>query len=114
MEIKVLIHGHCHQKALSNLNVVEKVLKLIPNLDIEILDTSCCGMAGAFGYQAETYETSIKMGEMKLFPAIRASRPDTIIVADGTSCRHQIIHGTQKNALHVARILERCLPSDVG
>ena len=114
MEKKVLIHGHCHQKALSNLNVVEKVLKLIPNLDIEILDTSCCGMAGAFGYQAETYETSIKMGEMKLFPAIRASRPDTIIVADGTSCRHQIIHGTQKNALHVARILERCLPSDVG
>ncbi|MBL95248.1 MAG: Anaerobic glycerol-3-phosphate dehydrogenase subunit C [Alphaproteobacteria bacterium MarineAlpha3_Bin5] len=108
-ETKALVHGHCHQKALSDINDVKKVLKLIPDLDVDILDVSCCGMAGGFGYQVETYDESMKMGEIKLFPSIRSADVGTIIVADGTSCRHQILHGTNRQAVHVARILERSI-----
>ncbi|MGA7276858.1 MAG: FAD-linked oxidase C-terminal domain-containing protein, partial [Desulfocapsaceae bacterium] len=90
---KVLVHGHCHQKAFDAVKPVEAVLRTIPGLEVEMIDSSCCGMAGVFGYAAETYEVSMQMGEQALFPAVREASPDTVIVADGSSCRHQIQHG---------------------
>jgi len=74
---------------------------------VEPVESSCCGMAGAFGYGADTIDVSLKMGELSLLPAVRKAAPDTIIVADGTSCRHQIKDGTGREALHVARLLAR-------
>ncbi|MEM9784148.1 MAG: FAD-linked oxidase C-terminal domain-containing protein, partial [Pseudomonadota bacterium] len=87
---RALVHGHCHQKAYGEMGPVEAVLRRIPGLAVEVVDSSCCGMAGSFGYQAETLEVSRKMGEASLAPAVRAADADTIILADGTSCRHQI------------------------
>ena len=87
---------------------VEKLLQLVPELEIQKIETSCCGMAGSFGYEAEHYELSMKMAEMSLLPAIRG-HPDAIVVADGTSCRHQIADGTGRKPLHVARLLEAAL-----
>ena len=104
-----LLHGHCHQKAFGAMSAVEKTLKLIPNLQVQAIESSCCGMAGSFGYEAEHYEVSMKMGEASLLPAVRNASPDTLIVADGTSCRHQIEHGASRKAMHVARVLERAL-----
>ncbi|MGH6948675.1 MAG: (Fe-S)-binding protein, partial [Kiloniellales bacterium] len=106
---RALLHGHCHQKAFAALGAVETVLGMIPDLRVETLGGSCCGMAGAFGYCAETYEISMKMGEMTLLPAVRATSQDTLLVADGTSCRHQIKDGTGREALHVARVLAQAL-----
>ena len=106
---KVLLHGHCHQKAFGTMGAVERALRLIPDMAIETVDSSCCGMAGAFGYQAETIDVSMAMGELSLLPAIRAATPDTLLVADGTSCRHQIADGTGREALHVAEVLARAL-----
>ena len=103
---KVLLHGHCHQKAFGDMSAVEQLLKLIPDLEVETVNSSCCGMAGAFGYEAEHYETSIKMGELDLLPAVRNADEECLIVADGTSCRHQISDGSQRKALHVAKVLE--------
>jgi len=102
---KALVHGHCHQKSFGAFKPVEQVLRLIPGLDVETIESSCCGMAGAFGYAADTLDVSLKMGELSLFPAVRKAAPDTIVVADGTSCRHQIKDGTGREALHVARVL---------
>ncbi len=102
---KVLLHGHCHQKSFGAFKPVEQALRLIPGLDVEIVESSCCGMAGAFGYGADTYEASIAMAELSLLPAVRRAEPETIIVADGTSCRHQIKDGTPREALHAARVL---------
>ena len=106
---RALLHGHCHQKAFAALSPVESVLRLIPDLAVETIETSCCGMAGAFGYNAETHALSLKMGELSLLPAVRAASPDTILVADGTSCRHQIHDGAQRTAKHAIRVLERAL-----
>ena len=106
---KAYLHGHCHQKAFGAMSAVETILRRIPDLELRTLDTSCCGMAGAFGYQAETYEISMAMAEASLLPPVRKAEADAIIVADGTSCRHQIEHGTGRAALHVARVLERAL-----
>jgi len=100
-----LLHGHCHQKAFAVMDPVVAALKLIPELEVETVESSCCGMAGAFGYGADTIDVSLKMGELSLLPAVRKAAPDTIIVADGTSCRHQIKDGTGREALHVARLL---------
>jgi Fe-S oxidoreductase len=80
-------------------------LKMIPELSVETVESSCCGMAGSFGYDAATIEVSLKMGELSLLPAVRKSAEDTLIVADGTSCRHQIHDGADRDALHVARVL---------
>jgi Fe-S oxidoreductase len=102
---KVLLHGHCHQKSFGAFKPVEQALRLIPDLDVEIVESSCCGMAGAFGYGADTYEASIAMAELSLLPAVRRAETSTIIVADGTSCRHQIKDGTPREALHAARVL---------
>jgi len=101
---KVLLHGHCHQKAFGAMGAVEQALKLIPDLKLEKIESSCCGMAGAFGYQAETAEVSRKMGELSLLPAAR-NAGDAVLVADGTSCRHQIEQGASKQAVHVASLL---------
>src|SRR5262249_58657770 len=102
---KVLGHGHCLQKSFGGFKPVEQALRLIPGLDVEIVESSCCGMAGAFGYGAETYDASIEMAELSLLPAVRRADAATLIVADGTSCRHQIKDGTARNALHAAQVL---------
>jgi FAD/FMN-containing dehydrogenase/Fe-S oxidoreductase len=102
---KALLHGHCHQKAFGAMGAVEETLRLIPDLKLEKIESSCCGMAGAFGYQAETAAVSLKMGELSLLPAAREADADTVLVADGTSCRHQIADGAHKRAVHVATLL---------
>ena len=104
----ILLHGHCHQKAFGAVNSILEVLRLIPGSEPRLIDSSCCGMAGSFGYEAEHHEISMKMAELKLFPALRAA-PEAIVVADGTSCRHQIRDGLERTALHAARLLERLL-----
>jgi Fe-S oxidoreductase len=106
---KALVHGHCHQKSFGAFKPVEQVLRLIPGLHVETIESSCCGMAGAFGYGADTYEVSMQMAEASLLPAIRRADAKTLIVADGTSCRHQIADGTERAALHVARVLAMSL-----
>jgi Fe-S oxidoreductase len=105
----VLLHGHCHQKAFAALTPVQEVLAWIPDAKLATVESSCCGMAGAFGLEAEHAEVSMKMGELSLLPAVRRTDADTTIVADGTSCRHQIADGAGRQALHVARVLERAL-----
>jgi FAD/FMN-containing dehydrogenase/Fe-S oxidoreductase len=102
---RALLHGHCHQKSFGAFGAAEKVLRLVPGLEVESIESSCCGMAGSFGYAADTIEASLAMGELSLLPAVRNTAPDTLIVADGTSCRHQIADGTGREALHVARVL---------
>ena len=102
---QALLHGHCHQKSFAAMAAVEATLRLIPDLKVETVETSCCGMAGAFGYGADTYDTSLAMAELSLLPAVRKADSDTIVVADGTSCRHQIKDGTGREPLHVARVL---------
>jgi Fe-S oxidoreductase len=102
---KALLHGHCHQKAFDTMGAVEGALRLIPQLSVETIESSCCGMAGSFGYDSTTIEVSRKMGELSLLPAVRRAGADTLIVADGTSCRHQIYDGTEREAAHVARVL---------
>ncbi len=100
----VLLHGHCHQKAFAAVTPVMEVLNLIPGAKPELIESSCCGMAGSFGYEAEHYEVSMQMAEASLLPAVRA-KADAIVVADGTSCRHQIADGAQREAVHVAKLL---------
>ncbi|MBT2301363.1 FAD-binding protein [Variovorax paradoxus] len=101
----ILLHGHCHQKAFGAVSPILDVLRLIPDARPELIESSCCGMAGSFGYEALHYEVSMQMAEASLLPAVRKN-PDAIIVADGTSCRHQIADGAQREALHVARLLD--------
>jgi Fe-S oxidoreductase len=103
------LHGHCHQKALGTMGDVVAALQLVPGISVNTIDSSCCGMAGAFGYEAEHYEVSMRMAERSLLPAVRSAPPDALIVADGTSCRHQIEDGTRRGAVHVARVLESAL-----
>ncbi|BAN27339.1 FAD-binding and (Fe-S)-binding domain-containing protein [Caballeronia insecticola] len=103
-----LLHGHCHQKAFDAVRPIEQVLGWIPGLEVKTIESSCCGMAGSFGYEAEHYEASQAMAELSLLPAVRAAS-DAMIVADGTSCRHQIADGAQREALHVARVLAMSL-----
>jgi FAD/FMN-containing dehydrogenase/Fe-S oxidoreductase len=106
---RALLHGHCHQKAFGAFGAVEAALRLVPELDVETVESSCCGMAGSFGYHADTVDASFAMGELSLLPAVRKAPADAIIVADGTSCRHQIRDGAGREALHVARVLADCL-----
>ena len=106
---RALLHGHCHQKAFGAMPALERTLRLVPELEVDTVASSCCGMAGAFGYEAAHYETSMAMGELDLLPAVRAADRDTLIVAGGTSCRHQISDGTHRRAWHVARVLEQAL-----
>jgi Fe-S oxidoreductase len=109
MKREALLHGHCHQKAFDAMAAVEKVLGMVPGLKVSTVQTSCCGMAGSFGYEAEHYGVSMKMAELSLLPAIRSSSHETLLVADGTSCRHQIADASGRAAVHVAQVLERAL-----
>ena len=104
-EKQILLHGHCHQKSFDAVKPIITLLKMIPNAQPQLIETSCCGMAGSFGYESEHHEVSLQMAELQLLPAIRQA-PDAIVLADGSSCRHQIKDGTEREALHVARILE--------
>jgi FAD/FMN-containing dehydrogenase/Fe-S oxidoreductase len=108
---KALVHGHCHQKSFDAFKSVEQVLRLVPGLNVETIESSCCGMAGAFGYGADTYQVSVDMAELSLLPAVRQADDATLIVADGTSCRHQIRDGTDRAPLHVAHVLAMSLDS---
>ncbi|MGR3571453.1 FAD-binding and (Fe-S)-binding domain-containing protein [Brevirhabdus sp.] len=104
---KAYVHGHCHQKAFGVMSDMEAALGALPGLDASVIESGCCGMAGAFGYAAETQEVSRAMGELSLLPAVRAAEGDALIVANGTSCRHQIADGTGRRALHIAEIFDR-------
>ena len=106
---KALLHGHCHQKAFAVMPQVERALRLVPGLEVEVIESSCCGMAGSFGFDADHYDVSMKMAEASLLPKVRAAPAGTLIVADGTSCRHQVRDGSGREALHVARVLESAL-----
>jgi FAD/FMN-containing dehydrogenase/Fe-S oxidoreductase len=103
----VLLHGHCHQKAFAAVGAAVKALQLIPGLTVETFDSTCCGMAGSFGYEAEHYEMSLKIGELGVLPKFRAAAPDTILSANGTSCRHQIADVIGREARHLVRILDQ-------
>lgn len=103
------LHGHCHQKAFGLMGAVENVLRKVPGLNVQIIESSCCGMSGAFGYGAQTIDVSFAMAELSLLPAVRKAGPDDIMVADGTSCRHQIHDGAHREAIHVARVLDKAL-----
>jgi Fe-S oxidoreductase len=106
---RVLVHGHCHQKALSSLDHTVTILSLPRHYAVETIPSGCCGMAGSFGYEREHYGVSMKIGELVLFPAVRAAPTDTLLAAPGTSCRHQIADGTGRRALHPAEILHAAL-----
>jgi FAD/FMN-containing dehydrogenase/Fe-S oxidoreductase len=106
---RALLHGHCHQKSFATMGAVEATLRLVPELAVETIESSCCGMAGAFGYGADTIDISLKMAELSLLPAVRAAPPDALVVASGTSCRHQIGDGSGREALHVASVLAMSL-----
>ncbi len=105
----IKVHGHCHQKALSSLTFVKKMLSLPSNYQVHFIPSGCCGMAGSFGYEQEHYEVSMQIGELVLFPAVRSLAEEVIIAAPGTSCRHQIKDGTGRIALHPAEILLQAL-----
>jgi FAD/FMN-containing dehydrogenase/Fe-S oxidoreductase len=100
----ILLHGHCHQKAFGLMPGVMEVIRMIPGATVRLIESSCCGMAGSFGYEAEHQQASIDMAELSLLPTIRSS-PDALLVADGTSCRSQIVHGSNRQAVHVAQLL---------
>ena len=106
---RLLLHGHCHQKALVGTGPSKRALTLPANYEVEEVDSGCCGMAGSFGYEAEHYQISLQMGERRLFPAVRQAPLDTILVAAGTSCRHQIAHGAGRRAYHPAEVLRNAL-----
>lgn len=108
---KILLHGHCHQKALIGTRYSEELLAFL-GYEVEEAGSGCCGMAGSFGYEAEHYDLSMKMGELTLFPAVRTQSAETLIVAAGVSCHEQIEHGTKRDALHPALVLYRALLVD--
>jgi FAD/FMN-containing dehydrogenase/Fe-S oxidoreductase len=103
---RALLHGHCHQKAFNTVGAAVRTLRLIPDLAVETFDATCCGMAGAFGYEAEHYEMSLKIGELSVLPRLRAAPPDTLLAANGTSCRHQIADALGRKARHIVRFLD--------
>ena len=105
----IKIHNHCHQKALSNQKVTFDILNLPENYSVTIISSGCCGMAGSFGYEKEHYDVSMKIGSLKLFPAVKKASVETIIAANGTSCRHQIFDGTGKQAVHPVTVLKNAL-----
>ncbi|HEU0156552.1 MAG TPA: FAD-binding oxidoreductase, partial [Stellaceae bacterium] len=101
-----LLHGHCHQKAFATVGAAVETLRLIPKLEVETFDSTCCGMAGAFGYEAEHYDMSLRIGELGVLPRLRAAPPDTLLAACGTSCRHQIADALGREARHIVRLLD--------
>ena len=105
----IMLHGHCHQKALSSLSPAVKALELPANYKVQVIPSGCCGMAGSFGYEVEHFALSQQIGELVLFPAVRAMPDDALLAAAGTSCRHQIKDGTKRHAQHPAEILHDAL-----
>jgi len=105
----IMLHGHCQQKAVASTATTLKMLSFPKNYSAEEIPSGCCGMAGAFGFEKEHYDVSMKIGEMVLFPAVRAAAPDTIIAAPGTSCRQQIRDGTGREALHPIEVMAAAL-----
>jgi FAD/FMN-containing dehydrogenase/Fe-S oxidoreductase len=103
---RAILHGHCHQKAFGLMGSLTATLQLVPGLEVEMLGGSCCGMAGTFGYEARHHDVSMQMAERALLPAVRRTPEDALVVADGFSCQHQILDGTGRTALHVARVLD--------
>ncbi|KAF0674671.1 FAD-binding and (Fe-S)-binding domain-containing protein [Profundibacterium mesophilum] len=103
---EIRIHGHCHQKAAGAMSPLTAVAARAAGTDAPVIASGCCGMAGAFGYRAETAGISRAMGELDLLPSVRALDPDTVVVANGTSCRHQISEGTGRQAVHIAELLD--------
>ena len=108
-QTRALLHGHCHQKAFDAFAPVAPLLRRIPGLAVDMIESGCCGMAGSFGYEAEHYDVSRAMAELALLPAVRGRDRDTLIVAGGTSCRHQIADLSGRAALHPVRVLARSL-----
>jgi Fe-S oxidoreductase len=106
---QVAVHGHCHQKAFGAMKSMRKVVGLIPELEVEWIESSCCGMAGSFGLEAEHAKVSMQMAELSLLPAIRTVGEHTDLVANGSSCRHQIRDGVQRPSQHVAELLAEAL-----
>jgi len=104
----ILVHGHCHQKAFAAVSPALELLRLIPNANPQLIESSCCGMAGSFGYEVEHIEASKQMAEMTLLPTIRR-HPEACVVADGTSCRHQISDGANRKAIHFSKVIQKYL-----
>jgi FAD/FMN-containing dehydrogenase/Fe-S oxidoreductase len=111
---RILFHGHCHQKALAGTSATVALLRRIPGAEVTEVDAGCCGMAGSFGFEKEHYDLSMRIGEMRLFPAVRAAPADAIIAATGVSCRQQIVHGTGRPAWHPLEIVRQALASTPG
>ena len=105
----IWLHGHCHQKSLIGVGKSAEMLRMIPGATVHVIPSGCCGMAGSFGYEKEHYATSMAIGEMVLFPAVRQAGPGAIVAAPGTSCRQQILDGTGIRALHPVEVLHDCL-----
>jgi Fe-S oxidoreductase len=103
--LKILLHGHCQQKAIASTGPTRRMLSMPANYHVDEIDDGCCGMAGAFGYEKEHYDLSMKIGEMVLFPAVRSASEETVIVASGTSCRHHIADGTGRKAFHPVEVM---------
>ncbi|SVC81860.1 uncharacterized protein METZ01_LOCUS334714, partial [marine metagenome] len=106
---KIWVHGHCHQKAADATGSTLGILNCIPEVEVEMISSSCCGMAGSFGYESENYEISIKMAELSLLPKIRSLAQEEQVVACGTSCRQQIHHGCGRQAVHSVQLLRQAL-----
>jgi hypothetical protein len=105
---KAIVHGHCHQKAIMGMAHEKSIFSKL-GLDFQLLDSGCCGMAGSFGFEAGHYELSMNIGELVLLPAVRRAPKETLIIADGFSCREQIRQGTDREALHTAQVLQLAL-----
>jgi Fe-S oxidoreductase len=106
---RALVHGHCHQKAYGALKSMRKVLNLVPELEVEYVEASCCGMAGSFGMEAEHHAVSLQMAELDLLPQIRKEPDETLLIANGFSCRHQILDAAERESVHLAVVLQRAL-----
>jgi Fe-S oxidoreductase len=104
LPLKALVHGHCHQQALVGMHADERVLESA-GVDCEVLDAGCCGMAGSFGFEHDHYAVSQAVGERRLLPRVRSMPPDTLLIADGFSCREQIAQATGRRAMHLAEVL---------
>lgn len=108
-DTSVVVHGHCHQKAFGAMKSVRKLLNQVSGLSSEFIESSCCGMAGAFGFEAEHYEQSMQMAELSLLPSVRQAKPNTWVIANGISCQHQIRDGAQRESVHLAQVLRAAL-----
>lgn len=108
-----LVHAHCHAKSVLDLGSSKAVMKAL-QLDVDMPDTGCCGMAGSFGFEAAKYEVSLACAERRLLPAVRERDAGTLVIADGYSCREQIVQATGREVLHLAEVLQRAIPPQGG